>query len=137
MDDLPTLLRDLGLERYAAVFAENDVDFEALHLVTDAELEKLGVSLGHRKKLLKAIAALNADPPIAGAPPQRFEQSQRPKQPVLPPPSAGSSPFYFATLWARPSWQPSSTQNNCVISCRRTGRVVKSSHATKATSLNT
>ena len=56
MDALSTLLQELGLARYTAIFAENDVDLEALRLLSDAELEKLGVSLGHRKKLLKAIA---------------------------------------------------------------------------------
>src|SRR4051794_10923768 len=59
MDALSTLLQELGLTRYMAVFAENDVDHEVLLLLSDAELEKLGVSLGHRKKLLKAIAELN------------------------------------------------------------------------------
>ena len=61
MDALSTWLQGLGLERYTAVFAESDVDLEALCLLTDAELEKLGVSLRHRKKLLKAIAALGAN----------------------------------------------------------------------------
>lgn len=59
MDALSTLLQELGLARYTAIFAENDVDLEALRLLRDAELEKLGVSLGHRKKLLQAIAELN------------------------------------------------------------------------------
>src|SRR5689334_11734232 len=59
MDAFSTLLHGLGLERYTAIFVENDVDLEALRLLTDAELEKLGVSLGHRKKLLKSIAELN------------------------------------------------------------------------------
>ena len=54
-----TWLEQLGPSRYEEVFAENDVDLEALCLLTDAELEKLSVSLGHRKKLLKAIAELN------------------------------------------------------------------------------
>lgn len=55
MDALSTWLQELGLERYTTIFAESDVDLEALRLPTDAELEKLGVSLGHRKKRLKAI----------------------------------------------------------------------------------
>jgi class 3 adenylate cyclase/predicted ATPase len=59
MDATLILLQELGLTRYTAIFAENDVDLEALRLLSDAELEKLGVSLGHRKKLLKAIAELN------------------------------------------------------------------------------
>ena len=65
MDALSTWLQELGLERYTAIFAENDVDLEALRLLTDAELEKLGVSLGHRKKLLKAIAELNGREALA------------------------------------------------------------------------
>ena len=65
MDALSTLLEELGLARYTAIFAENDVDLEALRLLSDAELEKLGVSLGHRKKLLKAIAELDGVVPAA------------------------------------------------------------------------
>jgi len=59
MQTIQPWLEQLGLSQYAEVFAENDVDLEALCLLTDAELRNLGVSLGHRKKLLKAIAELN------------------------------------------------------------------------------
>ncbi|MGE4090306.1 MAG: AAA family ATPase [Candidatus Binatia bacterium] len=52
----------MGLDRYAQVFADNDVDLDALRLLNDKELQELGVSLGHRKKLLKAVAEL-ADSP--------------------------------------------------------------------------
>ena len=76
MDTLLTWLRTLGLEQYGAVFAENDVDLEALRLLTDAELEKLGVSLGHRKKLLKAIEALSSAGTVA---PPRSPDSYTPK----------------------------------------------------------
>jgi class 3 adenylate cyclase/tetratricopeptide (TPR) repeat protein len=76
MDALISWLRELGLERYGAVFAENDVDLDALRLLTDAELEKLGVSLGHRKKLLKAIEALRSADTIA---PPRSPDSYTPK----------------------------------------------------------
>ena len=44
--------------KYADVFVQNDVDFEVVTELTDADLEKLGVSLGHRKKLLKAANLL-------------------------------------------------------------------------------
>jgi class 3 adenylate cyclase/predicted ATPase len=59
MDTFSTLLHQLGLERYTAIFAENDVDLEALRLLSERELQDLGITLGHRKKLLKAIGELN------------------------------------------------------------------------------
>jgi class 3 adenylate cyclase len=60
MTDLSRWLDRLGLGQYAAVFAENDVDLDVLPHLTDQELRDLGVSLGHRKKLLNAAAALAA-----------------------------------------------------------------------------
>jgi hypothetical protein len=54
------LLEELGLVQYATVFAENAIDLEILPDLTVADLEKLGVALGHRKRILKAIAALSA-----------------------------------------------------------------------------
>jgi len=68
MDALSTWLQVLGLERYAAVFAENGVDFETVHLLTESDLERLGILLGHRRKLVKAIAQLDgtrAPAPVA------------------------------------------------------------------------
>jgi hypothetical protein len=56
-------LEKLGMSEYAQRFAENDIDFTILSDLTDQDLEKIGVvSLGHRRKLLRAIAALNATP---------------------------------------------------------------------------
>ena len=60
-------LASLGLGEYAARFAENDIDFAILADLTDQDLEKIGVaSLGHRRKLLTAIAALTEPPPSSG-----------------------------------------------------------------------
>jgi class 3 adenylate cyclase/predicted ATPase len=56
--DITVWLRGLGLERYAGAFAEHAIDAEVLPQLTEADLEKLGVLLGHRKKLLKAIGEL-------------------------------------------------------------------------------
>ena len=56
--DIGVWLRSLGFEQYEALFRENDIDAEILGDLTDVDLEKLGVSLGHRKHLLKAIASL-------------------------------------------------------------------------------
>src|SRR3954451_21635975 len=58
--ELGDWLRSLGLERYEAVFRENAIDPDVLCDLTEEHLRKLGVPLGARLKLLKAIAALAA-----------------------------------------------------------------------------
>jgi class 3 adenylate cyclase len=63
--DVGSWLRSLGLEQYEALFRENDIDGEVLGDLTDADLEKLGVTFGHRKRLLKLIASLGATEPAA------------------------------------------------------------------------
>ena len=63
--DIAAWLRGLGLERYAPAFRDNDVDGEVLPELTADDLISIGVtSVGHRRKLLAAIAALGAEPPI-------------------------------------------------------------------------
>src|SRR5918995_5210915 len=59
--DIEKWLRGLGLQQYGTAFRDNAIDAEILPELTDADLEKLGVLLGHRKRLLKAIAELQAD----------------------------------------------------------------------------
>ena len=59
--DVASWLRSLGLEQYEAVFRENAIDVSVLPDVTDQDLEKLGVLLGHRRKLLRAIANLETN----------------------------------------------------------------------------
>src|SRR5499433_1681217 len=55
-------LRGLGLERYEAAFRENEIDETVLPTLTVDDLKDLGVGVvGHRRKLLNAIAALRAD----------------------------------------------------------------------------
>jgi class 3 adenylate cyclase len=66
--DIAAWLRDLGLERYADAFEANAIDYEVLSEITEADLEKLGVLLGHRKKLLKAIETLDEQPKEGTAP---------------------------------------------------------------------
>ena len=57
-------LRGLGLERYAPAFRDNAVDGEVLRELTADDLKDLGVILvGHRRKLLAAIAVLRTEPP--------------------------------------------------------------------------
>ena len=56
--DIAAWLRSLGLEQYHQVFRDNAIDAEVLPELTDADLQQLGVLLGHRKRLLKAIVEL-------------------------------------------------------------------------------
>jgi class 3 adenylate cyclase len=60
-------LRQLGLERYEQAFCDNAIDLEVLPELTDADLEQLGLLLGHRRKLQKATAELRAGAPGAPA----------------------------------------------------------------------
>ncbi len=60
--DVAQWLQDLGLPDYAALFRAQAIDADVLPSLTDADFEKLGLPLGHRKKLLTAIAALPAAP---------------------------------------------------------------------------
>jgi class 3 adenylate cyclase/tRNA A37 threonylcarbamoyladenosine biosynthesis protein TsaE len=60
--DVVVWLRSLGLGKYEAVFRENDIDETVLPNLTAEDLKELGVaSLGHRRKLLDAIAALRSE----------------------------------------------------------------------------
>ena len=60
--DVGSWLRGLGLERYEAAFRENEIDETVLPTLTADDLKDLGVGfVGHRRKLLNAIAALRAD----------------------------------------------------------------------------
>ena len=52
-------LAEIGLESYASVFAQNEVDFDVLASLTEADLQALGLPLGARKRLLQAIAKLD------------------------------------------------------------------------------
>jgi SAM domain (Sterile alpha motif) len=51
-------LEKLGMSEYAERFAESDIDTSVLRDLTDQDLKELGVSLGHRRKMLRAIAEL-------------------------------------------------------------------------------
>jgi class 3 adenylate cyclase/predicted ATPase len=59
--DLAEWLARHGLDQYAQTFAENNIEYSVLPDLTEDDLEKLGVSLGHRKKLLRAIDAVRRE----------------------------------------------------------------------------
>ncbi len=82
-EDLKSWLSGIGLGNYAAGFAENGVDWDVLLDLTEADLTELGLSLGDRKRLLKAIAGLN----LGGAGAPALDESK------APPPSPTAVPI--------------------------------------------
>ena len=58
--DISGWLRRLGLGRYEEKFRENKIDFDVLADLTDGDLQELGVALGDRRRLLRAITELDA-----------------------------------------------------------------------------
>jgi class 3 adenylate cyclase/predicted ATPase len=68
--DVAEWLRGLGLEQYEPAFCDNHIDGEVLRSLTAEDLRELGVaSIGHRRRLLDAIAALSAAAPATPAVP--------------------------------------------------------------------
>jgi class 3 adenylate cyclase len=83
MLEIDTWLRGIGLGQYAELFRTNDIDAELLPRLTADDLKDMGVaSLGHRTKLLEAIAALGAatdvhsPPRVPATPPTAAERRQ-------------------------------------------------------------
>ena len=81
--DIDSWLRGIGLAQYAELFRANDIDGGLLGRLTGDDLKEIGVaSLGHRKKLLEAIAALGAvaeapsPTPVAATPTPAAERRQ-------------------------------------------------------------
>ena len=79
--DLGGWLRSLGLERYEAAFRENELDETVLPNLTAEDLKELGVgALGHRRKLLDAIALLRGDTAMKAPPPEASSVLPKPSQ---------------------------------------------------------
>jgi class 3 adenylate cyclase/predicted ATPase len=98
--DVAEWLRSLGLERYAPVFSDNDIDAEVLRRLTVEDLRELGVtSVGHRRRLLDAIAALGDGfpaaeaAPAAAAPPAIVSDPERRQLTVMFCDLVGSTPL--------------------------------------------
>ena len=66
MNDVTQWLQSLGLGEHAPAFAAQSIEFDLLPELGDDDLKEMGVTaLGHRKRLLEAIAALGAAPDAA------------------------------------------------------------------------
>jgi class 3 adenylate cyclase len=74
-------LEKLGMSEYAQRFAEDRIDFSVLGDLTDQDLKDLGVVLGDRRKMLRAIAelagAVTASPPPAFSEPKSQDAAER------------------------------------------------------------
>ncbi len=71
MVELAPFLRNLGLSQYTGTFSDNDIDGAALLDLEETHLKELGLSLGHRVRLMKAIVELRmasggAPAPVVG-----------------------------------------------------------------------
>ncbi|SHH92694.1 adenylate/guanylate cyclase domain-containing protein [Bradyrhizobium erythrophlei] len=62
MNDLRDWLRSNGLEQYADAFEANDIDLDILPELNEQDFEQLGLSLGNRRRLMKAVADRGAGP---------------------------------------------------------------------------
>jgi class 3 adenylate cyclase len=88
MQQIADWLEKLGMSEYAERFAESDIDTSVLRDLTDQDLKELGVSLGHRRKMLRAIAeladAIPASPqPALTEPKSRDTAERRQPAPIL------------------------------------------------------
>src|SRR6516162_10862961 len=93
MQQIADWLQKLGISEYVQRFVENDIDFEVLSELTDTDFDRLGVSIGHRRKLLKALAtgvppgaAALPSSPIASSltpEPSRAVEAARPSPPSI------------------------------------------------------
>src|SRR5215472_14128011 len=68
MQQIADWLEKLGMSEYAQRFAENGIDVAALPHLTDQDLKDMGVLLGHRRKMLVAIAELSSAATLSHAP---------------------------------------------------------------------
>ena len=68
MQQMADWLEKLGMSEYAKPFAENGIDVSALRHLTDQDLKDIGVLLGHRRKMLAAIAELGGAVPASPQP---------------------------------------------------------------------
>ena len=84
--DVAAWLRDLGLERYEAAFRKSEITAAALPDLTDADLRELGLPLGPRKVLLRAIASLQPAAPV------RERPDDAPPAQISVPPQSRSGP---------------------------------------------
>ena len=91
--DVGGWLRSLGLGQYEALFRASEIDADILPELTEVDLEKLGVPLGHRKRLLRAISGLAAPETSASTGPRPQDAAERRQLTVMFCDLVGSTAF--------------------------------------------
>ena len=79
INDLKEWLQGLGLEKYADAFAREEIELEVIAELTDTDLQSLGIPMGPRKQILRAIDQLKQASTSAAAPPvpRNVEEPER------------------------------------------------------------
>src|SRR5258706_13604242 len=77
MKDIAEWLTSIGLGVSPQRFAENRIEARVLRDLKNQDLEKIGIPLGHRKKMLRAIAELSGLTPQAVTGPNRQDPAER------------------------------------------------------------
>jgi class 3 adenylate cyclase len=136
MQQIADWLEKLGLGQYAQRFAENDIDISVLPHLTDENLKELGISLGHRVKLLAAIRELGGtlttvEPTVTPTEPKPQDAAERRQVTVMFSDLVGSTAL-SARMDAEDLREVISTYQKCVTETvqRFGGFVAKSTWAT-------
>ena len=104
MQQVADWLEKLGLGQYAQRFAENDIDASVLPHLTEENLKELGISLGHRVKLLAALRELGgtpitAEPNATPTKPKLEDTAERRQVTVMFSDLVGSTALYTYGPW--------------------------------------
>src|SRR5215467_13442698 len=87
-------LQGLGLGRYVPAFRDNEIDWEVLPKLTSEDLREIGVAaIGHRRKLLDAIATLSASEPTSAVTAPASNDAERRQLTVMFCDLVGSTPL--------------------------------------------
>ena len=105
MTGIAEWLASIGLGEYAQRFGENAIDLSVVRDLTEQDLKDLGVLLGHRRKMLRAIAELQGEVPRA---PKRAPSRRRGTAP-----SGVNLQSCFAIWWARRHFRPALIRRTC------------------------
>src|ERR1700744_5301008 len=117
MSDIRDWLGRHKLEQYADAFEANDIDLDILPELNDGDLEKLGVSLGNRRRLLKGIA----DGGSAAAK-QDFVPKQDLPEPKAPEPAADAERRQVTVMFCD---MVGSTALSGTVDCELLGDVIR------------